>query len=85
MMKKTPLKEIREEREDRGSFCIAEPGSPAWDEAWAALAAEFGDVDGWQYMGTERRDGVWAHCFRHRSLDSAQNTYRHYPATDHWK
>ncbi|MBB3267725.1 hypothetical protein FHW79_005390 [Azospirillum sp. OGB3] len=68
----------------------AQPGSPAWEEAWAALIAEFGDPvcldaitgESWQYHGTfEGADG-WNHIFRHRVLPSTrQRTYRKYPAT----
>lgn len=76
---------------DASNFC-AEPGTPPWDEAWAALVAEFGDpvclsTDGchsWQYLGTTQKpDGTWKHIFRHRSLSAAggQRTYREYPAT----
>lgn len=76
---------------DASSFS-AEPGTPAWDEAWAALVAEFGDpiclstggCDSWQYLGTAQKpDGSWKHTFRHRSLPAAgnQRTYREYPAT----
>ncbi|WP_448205399.1 hypothetical protein [Azospirillum sp. sgz302134] len=56
---------------------FAQRGSAAWQEAWGALKAEFGDVrclspDGaeeWQYMGTHQQpDGSWQHHFRHRAL-----------------
>lgn len=65
---------------------FAEPESPAWREAWAALVAEFNDPacrnphtgESWQYMGTEER----GHCFRHRQLGDAPGyTYRWYPAS----
>jgi len=68
---------------------MADRDSPAWHEAWAALAAEFGDTIGrdpesgecWQYMGLEQHEpGTWTHCFRHRAY-RGDRVYRHYPAT----
>ena len=71
------------------SFYLAERGTAAWHEAWAALATEYGDTvcldpasgESWQYMGTEEREpGKWTHCFRHRAY-RGDRVYRHYPAT----
>lgn len=86
-----PSEPMAEETADASSFG-AERDTPAWDEAWAALVAEYGDpvclsADGchsWQYLGTTQKpDGSWNHTFRHRSLPAAagQRTYREYPAT----
>ena len=72
-------------------YYLAKPDTPMWNEAWEALADEFGDYackdpitgEKWQYMGTERgRNGpdTWTHCFRHRHL-RGERVYRHYPAT----
>jgi hypothetical protein len=72
-----------------GDWYLAERGSAAWVEAWAALIREFGDPECrhepsgecWQYMGTEQRGDRWTHCFRHRALYGGPYAYRHYPAT----
>ncbi len=69
----------------------AERGSPAWVEAWAALAADVGDTEApaangesWQYMGTHiASPGGLHHEFRHRCWPKTSvREYRHYPASD---
>lgn len=50
-----------------------ERGTSEWNNAWFMLRVLDGtDVDAvndgecWQYMGTEKREDIWEHVFRHR-------------------
>lgn len=74
---------------ERPECYFAERDTLAWNEAWGALVAEFGDPvcqhengECWQYMGTSHYPSGWKHVFRHRTLPGTGiRTYRHYPAS----
>lgn len=58
---------------------------PEWPVAWASLADLTGDYadcnpdngECWQYMGSVRYFGIWAHEFRHRCRPNTANRRRH--------
>jgi len=76
------------------------PSDPEWDSGWAALAAEekargydinnctdYPDGEYWKYVGTERHDGNWFHCFRiyAHPETGGERDYFSVPAPKKWK